>query len=157
MNRLDPTLWNLSCGFYLITNMTSPGRYSGFYSPSPLNTIFYPSFIPFSMEIFNVFCYSTTFLPWHLVHYPYATLPFPPHLSQCTCICIVNPIPACTVSILTPCPWHLLHTLTYPSFAPVPLQIGQITFFFRVNSFWLPLYNSSRDTWMSDWAFGPFW
>ena len=126
--KLSPTRLNYLCGFCLRLNMRSPRARSGTCSPSRSLTIWSPLAIPFSISIVISELSFTNRLPLQVPHLAAIYFPLPPHLSQCVCICICMPNPTCTFCMTTPRPWHLVHVLSFPSFAPVPRHLSQYMF-----------------------------
>jgi hypothetical protein len=67
------------------------------------------------------------------------------------------PIPIYIIYLTTPYPLHFGQVFIFPSLDPVPLHLGQFTFLVIVISLLVPKYNSSKVTYISALAFGPFY
>jgi len=126
MNKSSPLLSNTPCFFSVIFNIISPGKPSKTWSLSNSYLTWCPLGIPLSTSTSRVTCFVASFFPEQVAHLFLTKLPFPPHLSQCDCYCMVL-YPICWVLITMPFPPHLSHLWVCPSLDPDPLHLVQIT------------------------------
>lgn len=139
---------NRACSISSNTITMSPGCKSGSWSPSPLNTIFWPSRIPFSMCTSRILRSRTVFLPLHVLQRSLAAIisPCPWQWLHTCSICCAIPGPIMWIFTSIPLPRHVWHFSTAPFLPPRPSHLSQIILFCNANLRTAPLYNSSNVT-----------
>src|SRR5699024_259504 len=121
--------WKIGCRATCTSTSRSPLG-PPFFPGSPLSRIrmLWPSSMPAGTDTWIFFGTVTYPLPWQEVHLSLITFPVPLHSGQ---VCTLRTMPNsdCCVYTTCPSPLHLGQVSgCVPGFAPVPLQVVQVSF-----------------------------
>mmetsp|Transcript_32680 Transcript_32680/g.71921 ORF Transcript_32680/g.71921 Transcript_32680/m.71921 type:complete len:303 (-) Transcript_32680:274-1182(-) len=148
ITRSAPLRWKVSCSFTVTTIITSPGSVPGTSSASPPKRTFCPWLMPRSTCTSNTFLSLSTLLPMHTLHlsFSFMHLPAPRHPPHTDCTCCTIPGPIWRSWMRAPRPLQSEQVLSAPILPPLPSQSWQ-GFLREIASLTvLPLYRSSRET-----------